>query len=64
MQKIADRLERLEQAMQVSNAPITDVRKATDAQLEAFLVSLGIDPHDEAALVSLARSTATRLSPG
>ncbi|MBN9242507.1 MAG: hypothetical protein J0I98_06920 [Mesorhizobium sp.] len=54
MQKMANRLERLERAMQVSNAPITDVRRATDAQLEAFLASLGINPGDEAALIAVA----------
>jgi len=64
MQKMTDRLERLEQVMRVSNAPITDVRKATDAQLEAFLSAFGIDPSDETALISIAMSTATRLSPG
>jgi hypothetical protein len=55
MRKMTDRLERLEHVMQVSNAPITDVRKATDAQLEAFLVSFGIDPHSDAALASAAK---------
>ena len=64
MRKMADRLERLEQAMQISKAPITDVREATDAQLEAFLASFGIDPGDESALISIAMPTATRLPPG
>lgn len=53
MRKMTDRLNRLEHAMQVSNAPITDVRRASDAQLEAFLASFGIDPGDEAELIAV-----------
>lgn len=59
MRKVAHRLDRLEQAFHVSNAPITDVRRATDAQLEAFLASLGIDPSSEADLVAVARGGAS-----
>lgn len=62
MRNVAHRLDRLEQALHVSNAPITDVRMATDAQLEAFLTSLGIDPSNESALVAAAKGGASARS--
>ncbi len=59
MRNVTYRLDRLEQAFHVSNAPITDVRRATDAQLKVFLTSLGIDPSSEAELVVVARGGAS-----
>ena len=52
--RINERVERLERNAQISDGTLADVRHATDAQLEAYLLSHGIDPHDDGALCRVA----------
>lgn len=50
MRKMADRLEIFEKSVGNDNAPAIDMRKATDAQLESYLTSCGMDPNGVVAL--------------
>lgn len=54
MRKLEGRLVRLETIHSDANRPISDISRATDQQLEAYLRSTGIDPNDDQALVAAA----------
>jgi len=54
MPVIKERISRLEKELKTTDRIITDVRKATDAQLESYLRSVGIDPNDDTALARAA----------